>query len=179
MRGAVGGLLSPHPLVTGLPPLLQEDPLAVALVEALDSVLAPVPVTLDNLAAYLSPATAPADWVAYLGRWLGAPAVRGEHDEASARAQVAGWADVQTRSGTASGLADAVRAVLGVDVAVEDSGATVVSLVPGGALPGSDPPRARVRVPRGTDSATAGQVLALAQRSVPPWVVVEVTEGTT
>lgn len=148
MRGLVPGLPSPHPLGPNLPAVYQEDTFALAVLDALDEVLAPVLSTLDNLAAHVDPGTCPDDWVDWLGTWTGVQPLPLPLPQR--RVRLAGAAQEQAESGTLPGLRAALARALGVDVEVTDSGGTDWSPVPGGALPGTSPAVVTVRVPTGT-----------------------------
>lgn len=69
-RGAVPGLPSPHPIGEWLPALYAEDDFAQRFTAGLDTVLAPVFATLDNLPAYFQPRLAPADFLGWLASWV-------------------------------------------------------------------------------------------------------------
>jgi phage tail-like protein len=149
--------------------MFQDDPTALAFVDALDEVLAPLPVTLDNLHAYLDPGTAPDDWVRYLARWVGVEA--GRDDTATVRRRVRSAATVQAEAGTVAGGAALLRDAFDAELEVTDTGATTWSSTPGSAFPGED--RAVVRVRAGAGRDTSG-VQRLVVGAVPPYVEVEV-----
>ncbi|MGW2847530.1 hypothetical protein ACWC5G_21895, partial [Streptomyces sp. NPDC001274] len=67
-RAAVPGLPSRYPIGGLLPALYADDDLAQRFTAGLDTVLAPVLSTLDNLPAYFDPALAPADFLPWLPR---------------------------------------------------------------------------------------------------------------
>jgi phage tail-like protein len=171
MRGAVDGMRTPHPLAPELPGLFQDDPLTVLFVEALDEVLAPVPMTLDNLDAYLSPSTAPEDWVYWLAEWLGVAEGRGLPIE-ELRRRVAAAAGEQTTAGTVAGLEQMLRDAFGKTVKVQDTGATQWSTTPQATLPGTDEARVSVRIGARVDQDA---VRAMVEAHVPPYVRVEVS----
>ena len=128
-------LATPHPLADTLPAMLREDAMARGLCAGLDEVLAPVLSTLDAFPAYLDLTTTPADLVPWLGQWLGI-VVDGGAQVARDRELLARAAELQTRGGTATGIAQAVEAAHGVDVEIQESGAASWSTSPGGELPG-------------------------------------------
>src|SRR5437879_2123507 len=70
-RGFVPGLASPHPLGDRLPAMYLEDSLVQRMTHAFDVVLAPIFSSLDNLDAYVDPELAPADFLLWLGDWVG------------------------------------------------------------------------------------------------------------
>ena len=81
MRGAVDGLATPFPLGEQMPSVYAEDDMAQRFTMALDDLMAPTVSVLDNLPAYFDPAVAPADFVAWLGTWLGAEVTGDEPEE--------------------------------------------------------------------------------------------------
>jgi phage tail-like protein len=78
-RGVDAGLTTSAPLADGLPALYGEPQPGVGdagsfvrrFTDALDEVLAPVLVTLDNLPAYFDPRTAPEHFLDFLAGWVG------------------------------------------------------------------------------------------------------------
>lgn len=174
MRGMVTDLDTPVPLVTRLPGIYQDGDFTARFVSAFDTALAPVFSTLDNLAAYVDPRTAPADLLAYVGSWVGAPR---EDDTAVAvqRLAVAEAVRVHRLRGTATGVRDVVAHLTGGQVLVQETGAAAWSAVPAAPLPGSGPPHLTVRVavadPESVDRETVRQAVA---ESVPPYVTFEV-----
>jgi phage tail-like protein len=153
VRGLIDGLQSPHPLGDTLPALFQqEDEFALRFTAALDEVLAPVMLALDNVDAYLDPLTAPQDFLQWLASWVGVEldetwSLERQREQARQAVQHYRW------SGTKKGLADAIRLYLDVEPEITDNGGTSFSDVPGGPLPGSAEPslHVRVTVPAGQD----------------------------
>lgn len=190
MRGAVPGLTNPVALVDQLPAVYQEDDFVRRFVGAFDDALAPVLLTLDRLECYVDPRLAPADFLSWVGEWVGI-----ELDEAwdlpQSREIVAGAASLHRRRGTAPGIDAAVRLALGLglsaggpgdagrgDVEVTDSGGATWSSRPGSALPGSPEPSLTVRVrvpdPAAVDIRRLDRVVsAVKPAHVPHTVVVE------
>ncbi|MBD8080354.1 phage tail protein [Cellulosimicrobium arenosum] len=144
-RGAVDGLVSPHPVASMLPGVYLDDELLGRFVTAFDEALAPVFLTLDTLECYVDPRLAPRDHLEWVGRWVGVELDPG-WDLARCREVVADAARTQRLRGTSRGVADAVRAVTGGDVEVTDTGGVVASTTAGADLPGSDGPSFHVRV---------------------------------
>ncbi len=144
-RGDLAGLTSPHPLGALLPAVYLDDSLAQRFTEGLDEVLAPVFLTLDNLAAYFDPRLAPADFLSWVARWVGVE-LDETWPEARRRAVVAAAVVAHRRRGTRLGLAEHVRLVTGADVEVTESGGAAWSATPGAAAPGTEPARVSVRV---------------------------------
>lgn len=148
MRGTVDELPTAHPIGMQLPGLFHDDDFAQRFTTGLDTVLAPVLLTLDAIEAYADPWIAPLDFVQWLGTWLGVD-VDPRNDEARQRRLVAGAADLWLWSGTTRGLADMIEVQTGARPEIEDSGGAVWGALPGTELPGS--PEAavtiRLRVP--------------------------------
>ncbi|MFF7140645.1 phage tail protein [Streptomyces sp. SID2888] len=145
MRGTLPGLPTPHPLLHQLPAVYLDQPFLERFLGALDEVLAPVLLTLDNLPAHLDPRTAPEDLLEWLAGWVAAE-VDGERSADRRRAVVAGAVARHRRRGTRAGLAAAIRVETGLEPEISESGATSWSGEPGSALPGSARPWVRVRV---------------------------------
>jgi len=155
MRTDVPGLATPHPLIDRLPAVYQEQEFLHRFLGALDEVLAPVLLVLDNLPAHLTPGTAPEDFLDWLGQWAAAteagPRRPGEQRPEQQRREAVAGAVAQHRvRGTRRGLALAVRRATGVEPEIAENGATGWSPAPGTALPGSPGPAVtvRLRVPR-------------------------------
>ena len=148
MRGTLPGLPTPHPLIEQLPAVYLDQDFLRRFLGALDEVLAPILLTLDNLPAYLRPGTAPEDFLAWLAGWVAAEADP-ERPADQRRTVVADAVVRHQRRGTASGLAAAIRVETGVEAEITESGGVAWSLVPGSALPGSAQPwvSVRLRVP--------------------------------
>ena len=179
MRGTVTGLPTAVPLAAMLPGVYQEDPFTVRFVSGFDDVLAPILSTLDCLAAYLDPALAPEDFLAWLAGWVGL-----ELDErwpvSRRRAAVAQAARMYRMRGTVGGLRDNLEVLTGGDVRIADNGGVAWSVTPGAPLPGEDRPRLAVQV-RVADSASVSvsAVDAVVAAAKPAHVVhrVEVVES--
>ena len=145
MRGTVPNLPTPHPLIAQLPAVYQEQDFVCRFLEALDEVLAPVLLTLDNLPAYLRASTAPVDFLAWLGGWIAAETA-GEHDGERLRETVSAAVAQHQRRGTRQGLATAVRTATGLEPEIVENGAAACSSTPGAPLPGSARPEVTVRL---------------------------------
>ncbi|WP_164863451.1 phage tail protein [Agromyces sp. LHK192] len=147
MRGAIPGLPSPAAYLTRLPAILQEDEFLQRMMPAFDDATAPVLSVLDNLAAYLDPHLTPADHLDWLASWVDI-SVDQAWTVQQRRDIVAGAVALHRRTGTAGGIADAVRLAAGPDstVEVDESGGTAWSAKPGGKLPGRDEPGVTVTV---------------------------------
>jgi len=120
MRGLVD-VPMPYPIAGFLPALLQEDDLLVRWTEGLDAVLAPVVSTLDCLDAYLDPLLAPADFLLWLGDWVGAHLDENWPLERQ-RAAVLGAVEAHRLRGTVAGLRATLELATGGAVEVLDSG---------------------------------------------------------
>ncbi|MBC3982245.1 phage tail protein [Streptomyces sp. AC536] len=145
MRAVIPGLPTPHPLADQLPAVYLDQDFLVRFLGALDEVLAPVLLTLDNLPAYLHPRTAPDDFVAWMASWV-ATRTDEERPVNQRRAVVASAVVRHRERGTRAGLAAAIRVETGVEPEITESGATTWADEHGGALPGSAPPWVRVRL---------------------------------
>ena len=122
-RAAIENLASPHPLGERLPAIYHGDGFAQGLTAALDQVLAPILNTLDNLEWYLDPRLAPADFLSWLGAWVGMALDESLPLERQ-RTLVGEAAALYRVRGTARGLAHHLEIVTGARVEVEDSGGT-------------------------------------------------------
>lgn len=145
MRALIPGLEAAHPLGLALPGLYQDDGFAQRLTRALDEVLAPVISTLDSLDTYFDPALAPADFVAWVGSWVGVIAEDAGplHRQ---RALVTQAVELYRWRGTRRGVAEFVQLYTGAEPEIIESGGVSWSPVPEGTPPGSDEPLLVVRV---------------------------------
>jgi phage tail-like protein len=145
MRSAIPGLPTPYPLLHQLPALYVEDDFLRRFLSALDEVLAPVLLTLDNLPAHLHPVTAPDDFLAWLASWVSVE-VDEERPLTQRRAVVSGAVVRHRRRGTKQGLAAAVRVETGIEPEITESGVSTWSSTSGTALPGDEHPWVHVRL---------------------------------
>lgn len=175
-------LVNPHPLANTLPGVYRDawideqrrtarEPFGTRFISALDTVLAPVLATLDNLPAYLDPDTTPEDFLAWLGEWVAASVDAGWSEDRR-RAFVGQAAELYRRRGTAAGLHDHVQIHTGGLVEIVENGASSWSPKPDGKLPGSPEPVVVVRVTV-TDPAAIDRTKleALVRSSKPAHVV--------
>ncbi|QXJ21397.1 phage tail protein [Actinomadura graeca] len=180
MRGAIDGLLSPHPLGPRLPSVFAEDDLAQRYVAGLDDLFAPLLAVLDCLEAYFTPHLAPADFVGWLADWVGAE-LHGDEPEAQARGAVAAATALHRLRGTPRGLATAVRMAFGVTPEIVESGGASWSERPLGAIPGEAEPRLevvlRVPDPAAVDARRLEALVAAARPAHVPYVVHIVERG--
>lgn len=168
-RAAVPGLASRYPIGELLPALYADDDLAQRFTAGLDTVLAPVLSTLDNLPAYFDPGLAPADFVAWLSSWVGAETGPDQSDELR-RAVVARAVELHRWRGTRRGLAESLRLRLGVAAEIIDGGGATWSTEANGELPPPPSGELLVRVrPLRTSPApvTETQVLDIVRASCP------------
>jgi phage tail-like protein len=178
-RGAVPGLPSPHALGAFLPGLYQEpDPggvpnLTQRLTAALDGVLAPVFLSLDNFAAYLDPRLTPEDFLEWLAGWLGLSL--DERWPIERRRELFARAVTLYRlRGTARGIALHVAAFAGVEPEVVESGGSSWSTTPDGPLPGDPTPRMTVRLAGADPEFDADRLRALVESIKPAHVPADV-----
>ncbi|MGW6601108.1 phage tail protein [Streptomyces sp. NPDC055036] len=148
MRGTVAGLPSPHPLVELLPALYLEQDFLGRFLAALDDVLAPIQLTLDNLPAHLDPRSAPEDFLDWVAQWVAAEP-HGDAPVGERRTAVTEAVARHSRRGTRGGLAEAIRRRTGVEPEITESGGAGWSPTPHTALPGEERPwvAVRLRVP--------------------------------
>lgn len=145
MRTTIPDLPTPHPLIDRLPAVYQEHDFLRGFLGALDEVLAPVLLTLDNLPAHLRTGTAPSDFLDWLGQWAGVE-VDARHSEPRRREAVSAAVARHRGRGTRRGLATAIRTATGFEPEISENGATAWSSTPGTALPGSAGPQVTVRL---------------------------------
>ncbi|MDA8384930.1 MAG: phage tail protein I [Actinomycetota bacterium] len=161
----------PIPTRERLPGVLQEDKFLADLVDALDSVLAPVHLVLDCLDAYFDPRLAPADFLEWLANWV-AVALDETWSEERKRELVRRAIPLYRTRGTMDGLREQVRIYAGVDPELKDSGGVSYSTIHGGAeLPGLRMPSlvVKLQVPSGSH-VTAGRLESIVHASVPAHV---------
>ncbi|HWU08029.1 MAG TPA: phage tail protein [Streptomyces sp.] len=166
-RAAVPGLPSPHPIGAQLPALYADADFTQRFTAGLDTVLAPVFATLDNLPAYLDPRVAPADFLAWLSSWVGGVDDPGWPVELRREAAVRAM-ELHRRRGTRSGLLEALRLVLGVGADVSGDGAAVWSRTAGTGLPPAPAGEVLIRVwPGRTETVDADRVHELVRALCP------------
>jgi phage tail-like protein len=145
VRGLVEELETPQPLGAMLPGVYQADDFAQRFTSGLDEVLAPVLSTLDNLAAYFDPRTAPGDFLEFLASWVGIY-LQPSWTEQRRRQVILGAVDIHRRRATVGGIRDAVSLILDARVEIVESGASAWSQAPGAELPGRARPELVIRV---------------------------------
>jgi phage tail-like protein len=146
-RGTIPDLPTRRPLAAAMPALFLErevdprtgrtrDSFTERFVTALDTVLAPVFVTLDNLPAYFDPEVAPADFLDWLAGWVGIEPAE-TWPESRRRRIVASATHLYGLRGTAQGIAELVEIFTGVTPEIEENGGIDWSERPGSTPPGS------------------------------------------
>jgi len=181
-RGTVDGLASAHPLADLLPGVYLEDELARGFARGLDTVLAPVFLTLDCLDAYVAPGLTPEDYLPWLASWVGV--TLGETWPVERKRRVVAAAVTMHRDrGTRAGLRAQLELLTdGGEVEVHDSGGTLWSDDPDVEPPGSPVPALRIVVRVDDPSSVDHELLRAAVRDARPAhlpFTVEVTDGGT
>ncbi|TDN93062.1 phage tail protein [Microbacterium sp. BK668] len=171
MRGLVPGLASPSPFLERLPGVFQDaadGDFLPRFLQAFDASIAPTISTLDNLAAYVDPRLAPADFLDWLGGWVDV-APDGGWTLDQRRDIVARAVALHRGAGTLGGIREAVRLAAGPDaeVTVSDNGGVAWSGQPGGEVPGSDDVLVTV-VATGVDDPEVRRRIERVLRSVVP-----------
>jgi phage tail-like protein len=128
-RGTARGLPVAQTIVSQLPGIYQDGMFIREFTGGLDEVLAPVVATLDCLHAYVDPTVAPADFVTWLGGWVGV-ALDEDWPLDRRRRFVAAAADLYARRGTSNALADEVAIYSGGRATVGDPGGVFTSRAP-------------------------------------------------
>jgi phage tail-like protein len=119
MRGLLDEATSAHPIALTLPGIYQEDDLTRRWTSGLDEVLAPVFTTLDSICAYVDPALAPSDFLAWLAGWLAVDLPR-DPSVGARRELVAAAVELHRWRGTAQGIARLVELHTGHRPQVDD-----------------------------------------------------------
>lgn len=165
-RRAVPDLSSRYPLVDQLPALYAGDELAQRLTAGLDSVLAPIMSTIDNLDRYFDPRVAPEDFVSWLAYWV-AIELDPAWPQPLRRAVVMRAVELHRSKGTVRGLVERLWLCAGVHARVLDGAGAVWSTRPGNALPGTATTRAVVQAWPGR-SPVDGELVATVVSSACP-----------
>jgi phage tail-like protein len=171
-RAGLDGLASPHPLGEALPALYQDDAFTQRFTGALDEVLGPVFLTLDNFDAYLDARLAPDDFLEWFTGWVGVTLDESWSPDRR-RALVARAIELYGLRGTARGLREFVEVMTGVAPEIDESGGVRWSSSPGGELPGRDDQSLIVRV-RTSEPIDARAVEAAASAWRPAHIVLRV-----
>lgn len=130
-RGTAAPLPVARPLIHELPSIYQDSMFLAGFTGGLDAVLAPAVAVIDCLHAYVDPAVAPEDFVAWLGGWVGANL---EEDWTLDRRRtfVAEAVRIFAMRGTARGLVEELEIYSGGDVEISDPGSVWTSPSPTG-----------------------------------------------
>lgn len=167
MRGLLAGLTTPAPLSETLPSMLREDAFARGLCAGLDEVLAPVLLSLDSFPAYLDVGTTPDDMLPWLAQWVGLT-VDQSQESGGQRELLRTARDMHALRGTKHGIELAVKAALGVEVEVTESGAAAWSDRADADLPGEAVPAIVVTVRASPDQEVDIDHLDAVVRAVRP-----------
>lgn len=166
-RAAIPGLPSRYPIGGQLPALYADDDFAQRFTAGLDTVLAPVFSTLDNLPAYLDPRVTPVDFLVWLASWVGA-ADDPQWPVELRREAVVRAVELHRWRGTRRGLVEALRLALDAHADVTGDGAAVWSRTAGSDLPPEPPAEALVRVwPAGRTPVDADRVHEIVRAMCP------------
>jgi phage tail-like protein len=130
-------LPSRYPIGGLLPAMYADNDFAQRFTAGLDTMIAPVVSTLDNLAAYFSSRLAPEDFLMWLASWVGAELDAGWPLELR-RAVVAQTLELHRWRGTARGLVHRLWLSAGVQARVDDGGGIAWSTRPRSPAPASD-----------------------------------------
>lgn len=128
-RGTVIGLPVRRPIVEHLPSIYQDGMFLRAFTSGLDDVLAPVVAVLDCLHAYIDPHLAPADFVEWLGGWVGT-SLDEDWTLERQRQFLANAVSVYASRGTPHGLEDELELYTGGTSTVDDPGGVWTSSLP-------------------------------------------------
>lgn len=129
-RGTTVDVPVTRPIIDTLPAIYRDGEFLRGFTAGLDGVWATVHATLDCLHAYLDPSASPADFVTWLGSWVGAELDEDWGDDRRRRF-IACAADLYARRGTAGALADELEIYTGGRVVVADPGSVSTSRRPG------------------------------------------------
>lgn len=128
-RGTATGLPVTRPIIEHLPSIYQDGMFLTGFTAGLDEVLAPAIAVLDCLHAYIDPALAPADFVEWLGSWVGT-SLDEDWPLARRRQFLANAVAVYAARGTLHGLEDELELYTGGTATVTDPGRVWTSSLP-------------------------------------------------
>ncbi len=128
-RGTVTGLPVSRPIVENLPSIYHDGMFVREFTSGLDEVVAPIVSVLDCLDAYVDPELAPADFVEWLGGWVGTTL---DEDWTLERRRLflANAVAVYATRGTRHGLEDELELYTGGTSTVADPGRVWTSSLP-------------------------------------------------
>jgi phage tail-like protein len=129
-RGTVVGLPVQRPLVRSLPAIYQGHLFLDAFTSGLDEVVAADHCDLDCLHAYVDPTLAPADFVHWLGDWVGL-GLDEDWPLARRRRLVGAAVEMFAKRGTVAGLRREIELYTDGTAQVDDPGSTITSATPG------------------------------------------------
>lgn len=144
-RRAIPGAVARYSLLEGIPAIYHHDQFFRGLVEGLDTVLAPAHASIEDLSAYVDPALCPADFLSWLGGWMGL-VVNTRWPIQRRRLFVARAMGVYQWRGTRTGIEQAVELYTGALPTVEENGGAWTSDYTDDPVPGEPVPRLHVRV---------------------------------
>lgn len=137
MRAMDEALLSPHPLGRLLPGIYFEDEFTQRFTQGLDSVVASLLSTLDNLESYFDPDLSPADFVSWLSAWVGLAGEPADTVEGR-RKMIKRAVEIYRLRGTVRGLTEHIALAFGVTPEIRETGGVWTSTTSRSALPGSE-----------------------------------------
>jgi phage tail-like protein len=144
-----------RPIIQALPSIYQGHLFLEQFTAGLDEVLAADHCDLDCLHAYIDPALAPADFVHWLGDWVGL-GLDEDWSLERRRRLVASAVDMFAKRGTTEGLRREIELYTDGIAQIEDPGGTVASSTPGASFDRVDHVRDRtVRVVVDVDNASS------------------------
>lgn len=128
-RRTATGLPNPQPIIRVMPSIYQDGGFLEQFSGGLDAVLAPIYATLDCLSSYVDPSVAPADFLEWLGTWVG---LRLEEDWTLERRRhlVANAAELFAGRGTVAGLEAEIELYTGGSATITEPGGVWASGLP-------------------------------------------------
>ena len=144
-RRSIPELAPRYSLMEGVPAIFRDDDFFCRFVAGLDTVLAPTHAAIDDLAAYVDPALCPADFLSWLGGWLGL-VVNERWPIQRRRVFVDRAMEVYRWRGTRRGIEQAVELYTGAVPVVQENGGTWTSDYTDDPVPGDLLPRLHVTV---------------------------------
>lgn len=167
MRSGIDGLGIARTIQERLPSLLQEDLVVSDISSSLDSVIAPVYVTLDCLESYFDPTLAPIDFVQWLATWVGV-VLDETWSEESTRNLVKRSLSLFRVRGTSLGLKEHLAIYTGVEADIEETGSVEIFTAPTPPIVEPYTPNLRVTINLPKDSkATTDRIEAIVNSSKP------------
>ena len=174
-RTAIRGLQSAHPIASMLPGVYQDDDLMLRFTGALDTVLAPIFLVLDNMESHFDPMLAPDDFVMWLADWVGL-LVDETWPVDFARTAISRTVELYAWRGTVRGVREVLALYTGVEPEITESGGAAWSVDDAPVPPGSPVGMLTVRVPLGDVGTADLRRLDLIVASLKPAHVPHVVE---